>query len=122
MIDRIETAGFDVLAMKMIHLSRETAGEFYAVHKERPFFPDLIQFMSSGACVPIVLQKDDAVSRFRTLIGATDPAEAGEGTIRRDFAESKQNNIVHGSDSDENAANEIAFFFSEKEIVENMKK
>jgi len=121
-IDRIETAGFDVLAMKMIHLSRETAGEFYAVHKERPFFPDLIQFMSSGACVPIVLQKDDAVSRFRTLIGATDPAEAGEGTIRRDFAESKQNNIVHGSDSDENAANEIAFFFSEKEIVENMKK
>jgi len=118
-IDRIEAAGFDVLAMKMVHLNQETAGAFYAVHKDRPFFQDLVQFMSSGPCVPMVLQKEDAVTSFRKLIGATDPAEAEEGTIRRDFAESKQNNIVHGSDSDENAASEITFFFSEREVVEN---
>ncbi|RMF62124.1 MAG: nucleoside-diphosphate kinase [Calditrichaeota bacterium] len=118
-IDRIERAGFEILAMKMTRLSREAAGEFYAVHRERPFYPDLVSFMSSGKCVPMVLQKENAVSDFRKLIGATDPAEAEPGTIRKDFAESKQNNIVHGSDSVENARIEIAFFFAERELVEN---
>ncbi|MFQ5708077.1 MAG: nucleoside-diphosphate kinase [bacterium] len=116
---RIEHAGFEILSMKMVRLTRETAGEFYAVHRERSFYQDLVQFMASGKSVPMVLQKQDAVADFRKLIGATDPAEAAPGTIRRDFAESKQNNIVHGSDSPENAKLEIAFFFSQKELVEN---
>ena len=118
-IDRIEQAGFKILAMKMVRLTRQTAGEFYAVHRERPFYADLVEFMSSGNCVPMVLEKENAVSDFRKVIGATDPAEAEAGTIRKDFAESKQNNIVHGSDSVANAAKEIGFFFSEKELVEN---
>ncbi len=116
---RIESAGFKILATKMVRMTGETAGQFYAVHRERPFYGELVEFMSSGTAVPVVLEKENAVSAFRNLIGATDPAEADAGTIRRDFAESKQNNIVHGSDSDENAAIEISFFFSEKEIVEN---
>ena len=118
-IDRIEQAGFKILAMKMVRLTRQTAGEFYAVHRERPFYADLVEFMSSGSCVPMVLEKENAVSDFRKVIGATDPEEAEAGTIRKDFAESKQNNIVHGSDSVANAAKEIGFFFSEKELVEN---
>jgi nucleoside-diphosphate kinase len=118
-IQRIEAAGFTILALKMTRLTKETAGAFYAVHKERPFFPELVEFMSSGVAVPIALAKDNAVADFRKLIGATDPAEADEGTIRKDFAESKQNNIVHGSDSDENARLEISFFFSEQELVAN---
>ncbi|MFQ5604380.1 MAG: nucleoside-diphosphate kinase [bacterium] len=115
---RIEQAGFKILAMKMVHLTRESASEFYAVHRERSFYGELVQFMSSGKSVPMVLEKEDAVNAFRELIGATDPAEAAEGTIRKEFAESKQNNIVHGSDSVENAKIEIGFFFTGKELVE----
>ncbi len=117
-IDRIEGAGFKIIGMKLVRLTPATAGEFYAVHKERPFYKDLVAFMSSGNAVPMVLQKTNAVADFRKLIGATDPAQADPGTVRKDFAESKQNNIVHGSDSVENAKIEIAFFFSEKELVE----
>lgn len=118
-LDRIENAGFKILAMKMVRLNKNTAGEFYAVHRERPFYQDLVEFMSSGKAIPMALEKENAVVDFRKLIGATDPAEAEAGTIRKDFAESKQNNIVHGSDSVENAEKEIAFFFSERELVEN---
>lgn len=118
-IARIEEAGFKILGMKMVHLTRAAAGEFYAVHRERPFYGDLVEFMTSGPVVPIALEKDNAVGDFRKLIGATDPAEAGPGTIRKEFADSKQNNIVHGSDSDENAGIEIAFFFSSRELVDN---
>jgi len=117
-LDRIEAAGFKILGMKMVRLTQSTAGEFYAVHRERAFYKDLVSFMSSGNAVPIALQKTNAVADFRKLIGATDPAQAEPGTIRKDFAESKQNNIVHGSDSVENAKIEIAYFFSEKELVE----
>ena len=102
----------------MVRLTQSTAGEFYAVHRERAFYKDLVSFMSSGNAVPIALQKTNAIADFRKLIGATDPAQAEPGTIRKDFAESKQNNIVHGSDSVENAKIEIAYFFSEKELVE----
>ncbi len=118
-VDRIEAAGFKILSIEMVRLTKETAAEFYAVHKERPFFQDLVQFMSSGKCVPMALAKKKSVADFRKLIGATDPVEAEQGSIRRDFAESKQNNIVHGSDSVENGKLEIGFFFSEKELVEN---
>ncbi len=117
-VDRIQGAGFQILGMKMIHLSKAAAGEFYAVHRERPFYGELVEFMSSGKCVPMVLAKENAVADFRSIIGATDPAEADPGTIRKDFAESKQNNAVHGSDSVENAKIEIGFFFSAREIVE----
>ena len=116
---RIEKAGFAVLGMKMVHLTRESAGEFYAVHRGRPFYPELVSFMSSGACVPLALEKENAVAEFRKLIGATDPREADPGTVRRDLASSKGENIVHGSDSAENGRMEIAFFFAEKELVEN---
>lgn len=119
-IGRIEKAGFRILGLKMVRLTKETAGGFYAVHRERPFFIDLVNFMSSGECIPIALEKENAVTDFRKLIGATDPKDAEPGTIRRDFASSKGENIVHGSDSPENGRNEIAFFFSEKEIIENV--
>lgn len=119
-IARIEKAGFRILGLKMVRLTKETAGGFYAVHRERPFFADLVNFMSSGKCVSIALEKENAVADFRKLIGATDPKDAEPGTIRRDFASSKGENIVHGSDSPENGQNEIAFFFSEKEIIENV--
>ncbi len=115
---RIQKANFKIVGLKMVRLTKETAGEFYAVHKERPFYNDLVKFMTSGACVPMVLEKENAFEEFRKFIGATDPKEAVPGTIRRDFAESKQENIVHGSDSPENAEREIAFFFSEQELVE----
>ena len=118
-IARIEKAGFTILGMKMIRLTRETAGGFYAVHRERPFFNDLVAFMSSGRCVPIVLAIENAVADFRKLIGATDPKEAVPGTIRKDFASSKGENIIHGSDSAENARIEIGYFFPEKELVQN---
>lgn len=118
-IARIEEAGFKILAMKMVRLASETAGEFYAVHRERPFYGELVEFMSSGTAVPIALEKENAVAEFRKLIGATDPAEADPGTIRKEFAESKGNNIVHGSDSVENGRHEIGFFFAEKELVVN---
>ena len=118
-ITKITEAGFKVKALKMVKLTKESAGGFYEVHKQRPFFNDLIEFMTSGPCVPIALEKENAVSEFRKLIGATDPAEAEEGTIRKLYAASKAENIVHGSDSDENAAIEIAHFFSRKELLEN---
>jgi nucleoside-diphosphate kinase len=116
---RIEEAGFTFLGMKMVRLTRETAGGFYAVHRGRPFYDELVRFMSSGVCVPVVLEKEDAVADFRKLIGATDPKDAEPGTVRKDFASSKGENIVHGSDSPENGKFEVAFFFSEKELTEN---
>lgn len=117
-IDRIISSGFKIKAARLMCLSREQAEGFYAVHKERPFYNDLVDFMTSGPCMPMALERDDAVNAFRTLIGATNPAEAAEGTIRRDFAESVQNNAVHGSDSDENAQKEIAYFYSADEILD----
>lgn len=117
---RIQEAGFKVLAMKLTRLTTDTAGGFYDVHRERPFFGELVEFMSSGACVPIVLEKENAVADFRTLIGATNPANAAEGTIRKAFADSVGENIVHGSDSVENAKIEAAYFFAESDIVANI--
>ena len=108
----IEEAGFKVKAAKMTQLSSERAGQFYEVHKERPFYADLVSYMSSGSIIAIVLEKDNAVEDFRMLIGATNPAEAAEGTIRKVFATSIEANAVHGSDSDENAQIEAGFFFS----------
>ncbi len=117
-IAQIQEAGFKVSAMKMVHLTEDSAKGFYEVHKERPFFNDLIEYMTSGPCVPIALEKENAVEDYRKLIGATDPTKAAEGTIRKLYAESIQENIVHGSDSDENAAKEISHFFSRKELLE----
>ena len=111
-LDQIIKAGFSVKAMKWIHLSPAQAGAFYEVHKERPFYQELVDFMSSGPIVAAILEKDNAVADFRTLIGATNPAQAEEGTIRKKFAASIGENAVHGSDSDENAAIEGNFFFS----------
>jgi nucleoside-diphosphate kinase len=116
-IARIQKAGFTILGMKQLHLSRTTAGEFYAVHRGRPFYEGLVEFMTSGPCMPIALQKENAVADFRALIGATDPKDAAAGTIRREFASSKGENIVHGSDSPENGRIEVSFFFSESELV-----
>ena len=115
-IDRILNGGFQILAMQQVMLTRERAEAFYAVHRERSFFNNLVEFMTSGSCVPMALKKEGAVTSFRKLIGATNPEEADEGTIRRDFAENIRNNAVHGSDSNENAVKEIAFFFSSLEI------
>lgn len=114
-LSRIEEASFRIVAMKMVHLTLESAGEFYAIHRGKPFYEDLLKFMSSGPCIPMLLEKKDAVEAFRTLIGATDPKQAAPETIRHDFADNKQENIVHGSDSDENARFEISFFFGENE-------
>ena len=111
-IKMIEEAGFRVVAMKKTKLSRERAGQFYAVHKDRPFYNDLCQYMSSGAIVPMILEKNNAVEDFRKLIGATDPKKAEVGTIRNLFAKSIEANAIHGSDSDENAGIEGSFFFS----------
>lgn len=113
----LEDAGLRVIASKRIHMSREQAEGFYAVHKERPFFGELCDFMTSGPVVVQVLEGDDAVKRNREVMGATNPADAAEGTIRKVFAESIEANSVHGSDSDENAAIEIDFFFTPEEIV-----
>ncbi|MCS7053864.1 MAG: nucleoside-diphosphate kinase [Ignavibacterium sp.] len=118
-ISMITKAGFNIKAMKMIHLTKAQAQKFYEVHKERPFYNDLIDYMTSGPCIPIALEKENAVEDYRKLIGATDPTQAEEGTIRKLYARNKQFNAVHGSDSDENALREIAFFFSEKELLEN---
>lgn len=112
---QIERAGFRIRAARMVRLSRAEAEAFYAVHRGRPFYADLVEFMTSGPCLPVALECAGAVTTFRTAIGATDPAEAAPGTIRKLFAESKGRNAVHGSDNDENAAREIAFFFSESE-------
>ena len=111
-LDQIIKSGFRVVAMKQTKLTEETAGQFYAVHKERPFYGELVKFMSSGIIVAAILEKDNAVADFRKLIGATDPAKAEEGTIRKNFATSLGENAVHGSDSDENAQIEGSFFFS----------
>jgi len=111
-VQMIENAGFRIVAMKKMQLTPEQAGNFYAVHKERPFYAELCEFMSSGPIIPILLEKDNAVEDFRKLIGSTDPAEAAEGTIRKKYAKSKGENAIHGSDSDENAAIESSFFFS----------
>jgi nucleoside-diphosphate kinase len=118
-IKRFEAEGFKIIAMRMVKLNSKTAGEFYAVHKQRPFYYDLVSFMSSGVCVPMVLEKENAVEDFRKVIGATDPIEAEEGTIRKLYADDKGQNIVHGSDAPETADFEISYFFSIKELVEN---
>ncbi|HQY19783.1 MAG TPA: nucleoside-diphosphate kinase [Ignavibacteria bacterium] len=110
-------AGFNIRGMKMIKLDEVTAGKFYEVHKERPFYGELVSFMTSGPVVVIALEKENAVSDYRKLIGATDPAEAEEGTVRKIFADSKSENAVHGSDSEENGKIETGFFFTEKELV-----
>ena len=115
---RLEKAGFRIVAQKRLHLSQRMAEKFYEVHQERAFFSDLCTFMTSGPVVVQVLEGEDAVTRYRDIMGATNPANAEEGTIRRDFAESIEANSVHGSDSEENAAREIAFFFSDIEIVD----
>ncbi|MCS7074541.1 MAG: nucleoside-diphosphate kinase [Bacteroidia bacterium] len=111
-IDHILQAGFRIRAMKLIHLTPSEAGQFYEVHKERPFYNDLVNYMSSGPVIPMILEKENAVEDFRTLIGATNPANAAEGTIRKLYAKSIEANAIHGSDSDENAIKEAAFFFS----------
>lgn len=113
----IEQAGLRIVAQKRIQMTKQQAEKFYEVHKERPFFNDLVSFMTSGPVVVQVLEGDDAVPRYRAVMGATNPAEADEGTIRKQFAESIEANSVHGSDSDENAAIEIAYFFGDDDIV-----
>ncbi len=112
----LEAAGFVVRAARMMRLSRAQAEAFYEVHRERPFFGSLCTFMTSGPCVPMVLERADAVAHLRQVIGATDPAQAEPGTVRKLFAESKERNAIHASDSEENARREIAFFFPESEL------
>ena len=116
-IAHLEQQGFKVLAARVLHLTEAEAGEFYAVHRERPFYRSLVSFMTSGACMPMVLEKSGAVAALRTAIGATDPAEAEAGTVRELFAESKERNAIHASDSDENAMREASFFFSDTELL-----
>ena len=113
----LEAAGFKVLTARVLHLTEAQAGAFYEVHKERPFYGSLVKFMTSGPCMPMVLEKANAVLALRDAIGATDPAEAAEGTVRKLFAESKERNAIHASDSDENALREARFFFSETELI-----
>jgi nucleoside-diphosphate kinase len=113
----VQAAGFEIRAVRMVRLSRVEAEAFYAVHRGRPFYAELVDFMCSGRAVAMVLKKPDAVAAWRLAIGATDPAEAAQGTIRKLFAESKGRNAVHGSDSDETAAWEVAFFFPERELA-----
>jgi nucleoside-diphosphate kinase len=117
-IKHIQEGGFKILSLKMMRLTKQGAEGFYEVHRGRPFFEDLTNFMSSGTCVPIALEKENAIADFRKLIGATDPAEADEGTVRKLYADSKGENIVHGSDSVENGKIEIAYFFPESELVQ----
>lgn len=113
-------AGFRILAMRMMKISKAQAGAFYEVHKERPFYKDLVDYMSSGPVVTIALEKENAIEDYRKLIGATDPEQAEEGTVRKLYGESKSYNAVHGSDSVENGIKEVAFFFGESEIVNNL--
>ena len=117
--DRILQAGFTILSAKLLKMTLIQAEGFYAVHRERPFYGELTTFMSSGACMVLALEKENAVAAWRETIGATNPEEAAEGTIRKDFATSLGKNAVHGSDSDENAEKEIAFFFAESELISN---
>ena len=116
-IQKILDSGFQIRALKLIHMTRKQAEGFYAVHRERPFFAGLTEFMSSAPCVVMALEKDGAVKAWRDLMGATDPAKADDGTLRKEFGGSLGENAVHGSDSDENAAIEIAYFFSRLELV-----
>ena len=115
--DRIQKAGFNILAAKLLKMTTEQADGFYNVHKDKPFFNELIDFMTSGPCMVLALEKENAVLAWRETIGATNPEEALENTIRKDFATSVQENAVHGSDSDENAEKEIAFFFADSELL-----
>ena len=117
--DRILQAGFTILSAKLLKMTLIQAEGFYAVHRERPFYGELTTFMSSGACMVLALEKENAVAAWRETIGATNPEEAAEGTIRKDFATNLGENAVHGSDSDENAEKEIAFFFAESELISN---
>jgi len=118
-IDHLLNAGFKIIAMKMTRLTKKTAQAFYEVHKERPFYGELVDFMMESRVVAIVLDKENAVAELRKTIGATDPAEAQEGTVRKLYAENKSRNTIHASDSDENAAREISFFFPETELISN---
>ena len=113
----LEEAGFRVKAARALQLTKAQASEFYAVHRERPFYGSLVTFMTSGPCMPLVLERADAVATLRQVIGATDPAEAAEGTVRKLHAESKERNAIHASESDDNAVREVAFFFAETELA-----
>ena len=116
-VAHLEEAGFTLRAARLVRLTDAQAGAFYAVHRGRPFYPELVAFMTSGPCLPLALEGEDAVATLRTVIGATDPAEAAPGTVRKLYAESKGRNAIHASDSDENAAREVAFFFPEVELA-----
>ena len=116
-IAHLEAGGFKVVAARVMRLTTAQAGEFYGVHKGRPFYAELVDFMTSGDCLPMILEKDNAVAALREAIGATDPAEAAAGTVRKLYAESKGKNAIHASDSDENAARESRFFFAETEVI-----
>ncbi|MBC8087871.1 MAG: nucleoside-diphosphate kinase [Phycisphaerae bacterium] len=113
----LEKEGFTLRAARVMHMSSAQAGEFYAVHKGRPFYGELVDFMASGPCMPLVLEREDAVATLRKVIGATDPAEAADGTVRKLYAESKGRNAIHASDSDENAVIEAGFFFAGRQLV-----
>ncbi len=119
-IDHLLNDGFQIVGMKMLKLSKASAGQFYLVHKERPFYNDLIAFMTENRVVALALEKENAVKDLRQTIGATDPAEAEANTVRKLYADSKQHNIIHASDSPENAKIELDFFFSEKELIDNL--
>ena len=116
-VAHLEAAGFRLVAARVLQMSTAQAEGFYGVHKERPFFRSLVTFMTSGRCMPMVLERDGAVAELRRTIGATDPAEAAEGTVRRLFAESKERNAIHASDSDDNAEHEARFFFADTELI-----
>jgi nucleoside-diphosphate kinase len=116
-LQRIEDAGFSVRAMRRLHLSKQQAEGFYDVHRARPFFQSLTEFMSSGPCIVVVLEADDAIKKWRTLMGATDPAKADAGTLRKEFAESIERNATHGSDAPETAAYEIGYFFAGIDLI-----
>jgi nucleoside-diphosphate kinase len=116
-VAHLQDAGFTLRAARLVRLTPAEAGAFYAVHRERPFYADLVAFMTSGPCLPMALERGDAVTTLRQVIGATDPAEAAPGTIRKLYAESKGRNAIHASDSDENARREVAFFFAESELA-----
>src|SRR5438094_905222 len=117
-IAHVQKEGFKILGLKMARLSDRSAGKFYEIHKELPFYGSLVEFMSSGACLPIALEKENAIAEWRRVIGATDPAEAAAGTIRKLYAKNKGENAVHGSDSVENGQREVAFFFTEGELAD----
>ena len=116
-VAHLQKAGFTLRAARLVRLTRPEAEAFYEVHRGRPFYADLVEFMTSGPCLPMALERDDAVAQMRDVIGATDPAEAAPGTVRKLFAESKGRNAIHASDSPENAAREVAFFFTEGELA-----